>query len=135
MPDLHIAAAGSLLGLVDHAGTGFPVGKVEFLDLYPMSFTEFLEATGNSNYKSAILEGDGGRLEVFSQSLTKLLKQYYVVGGMPEAVAAFVENENFEEVRAIQTSIIARLKFTNFAVRLNYVKRCLAPLCRISPNG
>lgn len=110
MPRLHIAAAGSLLGLVDHEGTGFPVGKVEFLNLYPMSFSEFLEATHNSNLRNIVYEGDVDKLSVFSGSLIKALKQYYLVGGMPEAVATFCEGESFEDVRAIQDGILTSYK-------------------------
>lgn len=110
MPKLHIATAGSLLGLVDHAGTGFPVGKVDFLNLYPMSFSEFLDATNNSNLKLVILEGDTQRINVFSESLVKVLKSYYVVGGMPEAVVNYSEEENFEDVRAIQEGILSGYK-------------------------
>ena len=109
-PQIHIAAAGSLLGLVDHTGTGFPVGKVDFLNLYPMSFTEFLDATGGKNLKNTILEGEIEKLSVFSQSLTKALKEYYVVGGMPEAVKIFAEQREFEEVREVQNAILTSYK-------------------------
>lgn len=106
MPDLHIAAAGSLLGLLDHSGTGFPVGKVNFLTLHPMSFTEFLEATDNVHLKTAIIDGDVKKIEIYSERLKELLKQYYVVGGMPEVLNDYVQKHSFTRARAIQQEIL-----------------------------
>ena len=87
-PGYAIAAAGSLLGITIHDGTGYPVGKVETLDLHPMGFTEFLLATGNGNLAKLIAIDDPVMIDSFSSKLIPLLRQYYYVGGMPEAVAA-----------------------------------------------
>ena len=106
MPKLHVVAAGSLLGLVDHVGTGFPVGKVNFLTLYPMSFTEFLDATDNSNLKDVIFSANADKLKVFSERLKLLLKQYYIVGGMPEAVSSYIKNDSFDAARGVQQEIL-----------------------------
>ena len=106
MPGVHIAAAGSLLDLLDHSGTGFPVGKVNFLTLHPMSFTEFLDATKNSHMKDIILAGDSKKIEIYSERLKELLKQYYVVGGMPEALDNYVQSHSYAQVRKIQQEIL-----------------------------
>lgn len=101
-----IIAAGSLLGVAMHEGTSFPVGKVDFMDLYPMSFTEFLEATGNSNLVELLHSKDFKLITTFKGKYIDLLKQYYYVGGMPEAVASFSERKDYEEVRRIQTRLL-----------------------------
>jgi uncharacterized protein len=106
MPKLHVAAAGSLLGLVDHAGSGFPVGKVNFLTLHPMSFTEFLDAKGEAHLAEVASGDELEKLEIYGQRLKKLLKEYYVVGGMPEALAAFIGEESFAQARSIQNEIL-----------------------------
>ena len=106
MPRMHIAAAGSLLGLLEHSGTGFPVGKVNFLTLHPMSFTEFLDATDNTHLKDVILDGDFKKLELYSERLKDLVKQYYIVGGMPEVLNDYVQNHSFTQAREIQQEIL-----------------------------
>lgn len=105
-PELHVAAAGSLLGLTVHEGTGFPVGKVNFLNLFPMTFCEFLEATGKQNFKELICAQDYESMQIFAPDFIQLLKTYFFVGGMPEAVASFASDENFETVRSIQKEIL-----------------------------
>ncbi|MFI3271376.1 MAG: ATP-binding protein [Pseudomonadota bacterium] len=106
MPECHIICAGSLLGVALHEGTSFPVGKVDFLDLRPMSFIEFLQATGKTLYAESIDRQDWGLLTSFKTTLIEALKHYFVVGGMPEAVAHFAEHHDFNRVRAIQTAIL-----------------------------
>ena len=106
MPQLCIAAAGSLLGLTIHEGTGFPVGKVDMLSLYPLSFLEFLDACGNEQLRTLIEEADFNAIEVFADRLENLLKQYYFVGGMPEAVNNFALSNNYESVRTVQQNIL-----------------------------
>ena len=81
-PEYAVAAAGSLLGISATEGTGFPVGKVNMLDLHPLSFDEFLEATGNERFAKLVASGDTAMIGAFSSKLEELLKQYYVVGGM-----------------------------------------------------
>jgi predicted AAA+ superfamily ATPase len=104
----HVAAAGSLLG-VKLAGTGsFPVGKVSFLHLYPMIFLEFLDSMGESRYRRLLEQTDGfvPFAEPFHRDLIRLLTQYYVVGGMPEAVRCFADKGDVREAREIQNEII-----------------------------
>ena len=101
-----VAAAGSLLGITVHEGSGYPAGKVNTLDLYPLHFREFLVATGNQNLCDLIDSGDGKLISSFSSKLIPLLRQYYYVGGMPEAVSAFIERGLLEDARAIQLEII-----------------------------
>ena len=105
-PEFAVAAAGSLLGLATHEGSGYPVGKVDTLDLHPMSFREFLDATGNKRLREMLNSADFATISAFKQKATDLLKTYYVVGGMPEAVNAHAQGANFQEVRAIQQSIV-----------------------------
>lgn len=105
-PQYQILCAGSLLGVALHPGTSFPVGKVEFLDLYPLSFTEFLSAMGNEQYVELLKKGDFGMATTFKQIYIDMLKYYYYVGGMPEVISSFSENKDFNEVRAIQQRIL-----------------------------
>lgn len=106
-PQYQIICAGSLLGVALHQGTSFPVGKVEFLDLYPLSFSEFLMAMGKERYVELLNQGDFDMATMFKQDYSDLLKQYYYVGGMPEVVQAFVDNHDFNEVREIQQRILS----------------------------
>jgi len=106
MPVQPIAVAGSLLGTALHSGISFPVGKVDFLDLFPMTFEEFLLAEGHRELASFIYGSDFGMLAVFAEQLTDLLKQYYYVGGMPEAVLEHSETKDLSRVRRIQQAII-----------------------------
>lgn len=105
-PEYHIIAAGSLLGLELHKQTSFPVGKVQFMTLYPMSFLEFLDALGENALTGFIENKDWNNINLFSAKLKDLLKQYYYVGGMPEAVLAFSETRDWREVREIQNEIL-----------------------------
>lgn len=105
-PQYDIVCAGSLLGVALHGGTSFPVGKVEFLDLYPLSFTEFLLAMGKDRYAKLIAENDYAMASAFKTEYTDLLKNYYYVGGMPEAVQAFIARKDYGEVREIQQRIL-----------------------------
>ena len=106
LPEYHIICAGSLLGIALHSGTSFPVGKVDFLKLYPLSYKEFLMAMGNDRFAN-LLEGcDFQMMTSFRQLYIDTLKHYYFVGGMPEAVLRFSENRDFNEVREIQKRIL-----------------------------
>ena len=105
-PQYQIVCAGSLLGVALHQGTSFPVGKVEFLDLYPLSFTEFLNAMGNGQYAELLQKGDFAMVTTFKQTYIDMLKYYYYVGGMPEVVHSFSQNKDFVEAREIQQSIL-----------------------------
>ena len=106
-PQYHIVCAGSLLGIALHQGTSFPVGKVDFLKLYPLSFSEFLMATGNERCAELFKKQDYEMITSFKQTYIDALKHYYFVGGMPEAVQSFAESKDFNEVRAIQKRILA----------------------------
>lgn len=105
-PEYHIVAAGSLLGVALNAGTSFPVGKVDFMDLYPLSFSEFLEAVNEQGLADLLKSHDWGLVTSYAGRYIDWLKKYYYVGGMPEAVAAFAKNADFQEVRAIQKRIL-----------------------------
>lgn len=106
MPSLHIVAAGSLLGVLDHKDDSFPVGKVSFLRVYPLSFSEFLCAIQREGLAQLIATKDYTAIDAFASLLTDLLRQYYFVGGMPEAVKTFAEQQNYEKVRAVQQEIL-----------------------------
>lgn len=106
-PEYDIIAAGRLLGVAHHTGTGFPVGKVEFLRLYPLSFTEFLDAMGKEQYVELIEKQDFEMIKIFSNKFEDLLKQYCYIGGMPEVVQNFVNNGDFNQVRTIQKRILS----------------------------
>ena len=109
LPNYHIISAGSLLGVaINHqkSQTSFPVGKVEFLRMYPLSFLEFLEAVGKDRYKKLITNLDYKNITLFKADFEELLKEYLFVGGMPEAVDSFAKNHNFDDVRKIQNALI-----------------------------
>ena len=105
-PQYHIVCAGSLLGIALHENTSFPVGKVDFLKLYPLSFKEFLISTHNKQYTDLLEAGDFKTITIFKQVYIDALKQYYYVGGMPEVVQNFIDNKDFNEVRNIQKQIL-----------------------------
>lgn len=106
-PQYNIVCAGSLLGIALHQGTSFPVGKVDLLKLYPLSFNEFLRAIGEERFAELLDKRDFQMITSFRQTYIDALKQYYFVGGMPEAVQSFAENKDFNEVREIQRRILA----------------------------
>lgn len=106
-PEYAITAAGSLMGVALHQGTSFPVGKVDTLDLYPMSFREFLYAMGEETLAEILVSGDQSMLTVMRERLIDLLKNYYYVGGMPEAVKAFAAAQDYKAVRRIQKDLLA----------------------------
>lgn len=106
-PQYQIVCAGSLLGIALHDGTSFPVGKVEFLDLYPLSFYEFLTALGKERFVTLLKDQEYSTASNFRQEYVDSLKQYYFIGGMPEVVQAFVDNKDFNEARTIQQRILS----------------------------
>ena len=103
----HIIAAGSLLGVAMHEGVSFPVGKVDFLDLYPLNFKEFLKALGEDDIVNLIEKNDIELIKVFSDKLKNYLKQYLYIGGMPEVVETYVKTKDFKEVRNKQEILLA----------------------------
>lgn len=104
--EYHIISAGSLLGVAIHGGVSFPVGKVDFLNLTPLSFFEFLEATGHKDLLELLEMNDFNMINVFKEKYKELLKLYYFIGGMPEAVSVYVENKDLKEVRKIQQNLL-----------------------------
>lgn len=104
-PGYSILAAGSLLGVALHAGISFPVGKVDFMDLYPMSYLEFLEATGNERLRDLLENQDWDLIHAFREKFIHLLRHYYIVGGMPEVIASYV-SEGLDKVRQIQVRLL-----------------------------
>ena len=105
-PEYHVAVAGSLLGITLHEGTSFPVGKVDMLYMYPMDFEEFLLAMGKEQLVEMLRSDSWAALTPLRGMLTELLRQYYFVGGMPEAVKAYVGRGDIWEVRSIHSKII-----------------------------
>ena len=109
-PEYHIVVAGSLLGIGLHEGTGFPVGKVDELCLYPLTFEEFCNALGKNILMNQVKTHKWAELSVFSHTFIELLRQYYYVGGMPAVVKEYCENQNLKSVRNIQNQILADYK-------------------------
>lgn len=105
-PEYHIVVAGSLLGISVHTGTGFPVGKVDEMTLYPMSFTEFLMANGKDMLIPYIKSHDWMRDSGLNSLFQEQLRQYHYTGGMPEVVQYYVETQNLIETRNIQKRIL-----------------------------
>ena len=105
-PEFHVVAAGSLLGVALHSNISFPVGKVAFMDLYPLTFVEFLEAAGENGLSELLQSADWKLITALKSKYIERLRQYYYVGGMPEAVLQFCQNNNFLEVRNIQKQIL-----------------------------
>ena len=106
-PEYQIICAGSLLGIALHQGTSFPVGKVEFLNLYPLSFNEFMLAMGKERYVDLLVKNEFEMANVFKNEYIELLRYYYFIGGMPEAAQVFALNNDFNEAREIQTRILS----------------------------
>ena len=106
-PQYQIVAAGSLLGLAFHKRTSFPVGKVEFLNLNPLNFSEFLMALDRQPLLNLLISRDWTLIKSFKEKFIQLLRQYYYIGGMPEAVLSYSIQNDFKEVRAIQKRILS----------------------------
>jgi len=106
LPEYHIVTAGSLLGVSLHEATSFPVGKVDFMSLYPLTFLEFLEALGKNNLLELIETRDFEMMKIFRNELIETLRLYYYVGGMPEAVVKFISTSDYNEVRNVQKNIL-----------------------------
>ena len=104
--EYHVISAGSLLGVAIHEGISFLVGKVDFLDLMPLSFFEFLEAIGETELVEILKNNDFDMINVFDTKLKEYLKLYYYIGGMPEAVNSYIQNKDLLEVRSIQKKLL-----------------------------
>ncbi len=105
-PELPILAAGSLLGVALHSGISFPVGKIHLMDMYPLSFLEFLDAVGNEELALLIRNADFQMMKVFRDKFILLLKQYFYLGGMPEVVQEYIKNRDYKKARKIQKDLI-----------------------------
>jgi predicted AAA+ superfamily ATPase len=105
-PEYHIIAAGSLLGVALHENISFPVGKVEFLDISPLNYAEFLLANKQTELYNLLNSNDWNLTNSFKSKYIRYLRQYYFTGGMPEVVQSFVDNNNFNDVRDIQNRIL-----------------------------
>ncbi len=105
--EYHIIAAGSLLGVALHQNVSFPVGKVDFMDLYPLDFYEFLEALGDVELVTLLRDKDWPLIKTFKDRYIRRLREYYYVGGMPEAVKVFTRSRDLGEVRQIQKNILS----------------------------
>ncbi|WP_206022197.1 DUF4143 domain-containing protein [Pseudoflavitalea sp. G-6-1-2] len=105
-PEFNIVSAGSLLGVALNQQTSFPVGKVEFMDLYPLDFIEFLEAINEKPLAEIIKKQDWELVTGFKSNLIDLLRQYYFIGGMPEVVQSFANEKDFTKARTIQQRIL-----------------------------
>ncbi len=106
-PEQHVVVAGSLLGLELHKQQSFPVGKVQFLTLRPMSFAEFLCAMGEGAMLQLITSRNWANIALFGEKFKALLRAYFFVGGMPEVVQAFSLRRSWDEVREIQLEILS----------------------------
>ncbi len=105
-PQYHIVAAGSLLGISTQKNNAFPVGKVDFMSLFPLSFMEFLDNIGERQLANQLQHKNWESIEIFHEKLVEILRLYYFIGGMPEVVANYVEDKNLETVGAIQHKIL-----------------------------
>ena len=105
-PEYAIVAAGSLLGVAMHKGTSFPVGKVDFMDLYPLSFREFLCALGEMRFVEILDSSDTDMVTMFKSKYIDRLREYYFVGGMPEVVQSYLDSKDFNQVREIQKNLL-----------------------------
>ncbi len=106
MPELHVVAAGSLLGISLRREESYPVGKVETLRMYPMSFSEFLAAKGKNGLLEVLDNLEWESMKFMHETFTELLRQYYFTGGMPEAVKTYIKTGDTSAVRKIQTEIL-----------------------------
>lgn len=105
-PQYAVAAAGSLLGLTVHEGTGFPVGKVANLHLHPLSFREFLDGIGENFLRNIIDTGNPKQINSLAAKIIPLLRQYFYIGGMPECVSQYGSGATLTEIRDIQKDIL-----------------------------
>ncbi|WP_288887876.1 ATP-binding protein [uncultured Eubacterium sp.] len=105
--EYHIIVAGSFLGVAMHKGISYPVGKVNILTMYPLSYYEFLLACGEDDLAKYVNKAENNKNQVFREKYIRYLKLYYYVGGMPEAVSCYVDDKDINEVRNIQKEIVS----------------------------
>lgn len=124
VPEYHIAVAGSLLGVALHDGASFPVGKVNSMFLYPLTFSEFIRAIGKNRLADALETESFDNLIPFHATLIDDLKNYLVVGGMPAVVQNYIDEGNILQVRTVQQQIISDYirDFSKHATRKQAIK-------------
>lgn len=105
-PEYHIMVAGSLLGVTLGKGESFPVGKIDILNMYPIDFEEFLDATGNEGWTEILRSKDWTLIDIMMPKMIEMLRQYYYVGGMPGVVSKYIENADLQQVRTLQKEIL-----------------------------
>ncbi|MDR1354747.1 MAG: ATP-binding protein [Propionibacteriaceae bacterium] len=105
-PEYHVACAGSYLGLALHEGTSFPVGKVDFIDVYPLTFTEYLRAIGSLNLLDYLKLANFERLHLLGVDYLSALKDYFYLGGMPEVVQTYIASLDFQQAREVQLALV-----------------------------
>lgn len=105
-PEYHIIAAGSLLGVALHKGISYPVGKVNLMTMYPLSYKEFLEAIGEEKLAECVNQLHSDKHQTFREKYIASLKKYYYIGGMPEAVMTYIQEKDYDEVRNVQKTIL-----------------------------
>ena len=130
-PQYHLLAAGNALGIALHQGYSFPVGKVDFLNLYPLTFLEFLQATNNDQLVELIKNHDLDLMKVFKDKLIDLLKHYYFIGGMPEAIFIYTETSDLNQVRDFHK----RLLFAYEQDFSKHVPATILPRVRLTWNS
>lgn len=125
--DYHVVSAGSLLGVALHSGISYPVGKVNLLDLYPLSYKEYLHAIGEEQLAFALDAKDYSIIDTFADKYLFNLKNYLFVGGMPEVVNSFVKDRDYNAVRTLQSDIIRmyRNDFSKHIPSRDFSKVCL----------
>lgn len=110
LPAYSVIGAGSLLGVALHEGISFPVGKIDVLHMYPMTFLEFLDAIGENGLVEILNTRKFDLIRVFKEKLIEYIKSYLYIGGMPEVVASYVTNRDFQKVRQLQKRILSGYK-------------------------
>ena len=113
-PAYHIIAAGSLIGVAMHKGISYPVGKVNLLTMYPLSYKEFLTAVGDDQLAAYVDQPENDKLVTFRDKYIANLKKYYFIGGMPEAVMTYLQDRDYDAVREVQNTIL-RLYESDFS--------------------
>ncbi|MBE6322517.1 MAG: ATP-binding protein [Bacteroidales bacterium] len=105
-PEQHVAVAGSLLGIAMHGGESFPVGKVNFLRMFPMTYTEFVRAKGNEELLEPLENRNWEVINLLHDKYVELLREYYCIGGMPEVVSTYIQTSSLIDARNVQLEIL-----------------------------
>lgn len=106
-PEYHVIVAGSLLGIHEHSNISFPVGKIETLNMYPLSFQEFILSVAGKEMYKLLSFADMTELDGLHSTFVEYLRQYYFTGGMPEVVQSFIDGKMPKEIRKLQKQILS----------------------------